>query len=97
MSTALRITLTPELKQILSDLQQVYPALNEVELVKMAVTGFYSTTFSANKNTSDKKIVPNSIRTIFNKLNQNDQDSNLEGKNFEKWWSTFKKDLRAKS
>ena len=66
MTTAIRITLTPELKMILEDLKKVYPALNDAELIKMAVSGFYSNSFKFNfskiqdgeqeKQTPDSKI-----------------------------------------
>jgi len=49
-----RITLTPELQKVLSDLRRDFPAMKENELIKMVISGFY-TLYTRNKTTLSQK------------------------------------------
>ena len=40
-SPVIRLTLTPEIQEILDYLKQIYPLLNDAEILKLALGGFY--------------------------------------------------------
>ena len=93
MTSAIRITLTPELKMILEDLKRSFPALNDSELIKMAVSGFYSSNLQRNQS-FNPTVKSSKIKDIFTNLKQHNQNSDLDEENFESWWTDFKKDIR---
>ena len=70
MSTSpiIRLTLTPEIQEILDYLKQIYPLLNDSEILKLALGGFYQYVKPVSNNSKSDKLNGNEYELIKQKI-----------------------------
>jgi len=63
-SPVIRLTLTPEIQEILDYLKQIYPLLNDAEILKLALGGFYQYVKPASSSSKTQNSSSNEYELI---------------------------------